>query len=396
MQPPPPLPAESPSPLVVIGADNWLYYTETVVQDLLSDSVRARTDAELDKVAKIVETSGRSFVYAFPPNKAVIYSETVPSSVWDGSNADLNSAAMRTAVNTGSDLNRVDLWSVFAAAATGEEIYFKHDTHWNSLGALLASEHIAALAAPGVWSQMDIVPTPASRRGDLADIISVTWVEEYDDPIPTLSGVTPVVTIETADIFGRPLVSYASPGHPELSAVATVVIHDSAGLFFRNKLGPLFQSVTFVPMYSHPIPDDVRPYVVDSEQVILEVVERNLARDFVGTGTAGHMAATLADDFTQTSVGFVRNGDIVDFAIPAGSSGDLRYLIVVADVSATVTLHDLNEVDIPASAGAWPNEMSSDASRYGFELVESAASTLQISLPAASVNVTDAFVVVVE
>ncbi len=211
---------------------------------------------------------------------------------------------LRAAFATAADPARVELWDVFDADS--RQLHFKHDTHWNGDGALLGSEHIATLAAPGVWSGMDMVPTPAARQGDLADLIGVPWVVTYGDPVPTLPGVTPTVTVESASIAGRPLVSYDSPSNPGLSSVPTAVIHDSYGLFFRNKLGPLFEDVTFVPNFSHPITDDARPFVESSDQIVLEVVERNALRDFIGTGTAGHLAATLADDFAQTPVTYNR------------------------------------------------------------------------------------------
>ncbi len=390
--PPPPLPAASPSPLVVIGTQNWLYFNETVDQSCLDGAVYDRLIVEIAKAKTVVEASGREFVYAIPPNKAALYPATVPQSLWDGSCADLNSAALHASLATANDSNRVELFVPFAAS--DDRLYFKHDTHWNVDGALLGSELIAGRAAPGVWDQLDLFASPASRQGDLAGIIGVDWVIEYEEMTPTLSGVTPAVTVESIAISGRPLVTYASPGSPELSSLATVVVHDSFGLFFRNKLGPLFEDVTFLPTFSHPIPDAARPFVTASEQIVVEVVERNVLRDFIGTGTAGHLAAALADDFSQTPVTYTRNGDNVDFTIPAGSAGDLRYLIVVADVSSTVTLDDLNDVDILVTDGAWPNEITPDASRYGFEIMDSGG-TMQLPLPD-TVNVTAAFVVVVE
>ncbi|MEA3510736.1 MAG: S-layer homology domain-containing protein [Actinomycetota bacterium] len=393
IDPPPPLPDVSPSPLVVIGTENWLYFSETVDQSCLAYSVFDRAVVEAAKAKAVVEASGREFVYAIAPNKSSIYSETVPASAWTGSCADQNSDGLRAAFGGAADPARVELWDVFDAQAATRRLHFKHDTHWNGDGALLGSEHIAASAAPGVWAEMDIVPTPAARQGDLADLIGVPWVVTYGDPVPTLPGTTPTVTVESATIAGRPLVAYSSPGNPELSAVRTAVIHDSYGLFFRNKLGPLFENVTFVPNFSHPIPDAARPFVVSSDQIVLEVVERNLLRDFIGTGTAGHLAAALADDFAQTSVTYTRVEDEVQFTLLAAGASALRYLVVEVDATSTEVIGLFSDVDIPASEPAWPNEITPDASRYGFEIMGS-PSTLALPLPP-SVSVTSAFVIAV-
>ncbi|MEA2001881.1 MAG: S-layer homology domain-containing protein [Actinomycetota bacterium] len=393
IEPPPPLPAVSPSSLVVYGASNWLYFDETINQTCLADSVFTRTIAELDKARMVVEASGRQFVYAIAPNKGTIHSDTVPGTVWDGSCADTNSDRLRAALTAAADPNRVELWDPFAAAASVQQLYFKHDTHWNSDGAVLGSELIATQAAPGVWANIDVLAAPASRQGDLADIIGVEWVVDYNELTPTLPGVAPVVTVEGVTIAGRPLVSYSSPASPTLSEVPTAVIHDSFGLFFRNKLGPLFESVSFLPTFSHPIPDAARPFLVGSEQIVIEIVERNLIRDFIGTGTAGHLLAALADDFAQTQVVFSRVGEEMDFTLPAGSPGDLRYLVIVTDSSSAV-IGSSADIDISDLQGAWPNEITADASRYGFEVVGTPG-TLRLPLPS-SVDVTSAFVVVVE
>jgi hypothetical protein len=395
LDPPDPLPTDSPSELVVIGSQNWLYLAETVEQgDPLSDCVPQsaynRALSEIDKATEIVTESGRQFIYAVVPNKAVVYNEYLPG--WDGSCAEANSNRLRQSMTADADLNRIELWDQFLASP--DQLYFKHDTHWNEAGRLTGSELIAASIAPGVWDQLDLVASPASRQGDLADLINVEWVIEYDDYTPTLTGVDPVITVESITISGRPLVSYASPSNPQLSSVSTAIIHDSFGLFFRSKLGPLFEDVTFFPMFSHPIPDAARPLVTGSEQIVFEIAERNVLRDFIGTGTAGHLAAALAEDFTQTPVTFTRDGQDVVFDVPTGNPTDLRYLIVEASATSTVVVDDLYDTDIGPTEGAWPNEITPGASRYGFEVMDTTGPTV-VSLPQ-SVTVTGAFVITIE
>ena len=389
LDPPDPLPATSPNELVVIGTNNWLYFTETVEQDCVAQSAYDRALLEIDKAKTVVTASGRDFVYTVVPNKAVVYSDDVPG--WDGSCAEANSERLRQSLTAAADPARVELWDPFLTAT--DRLYFKHDTHWNGSGQALGSELIAAQAAPGVWDQLDLVSSPASRQGDLADLIDVEWVIDYDDATPTLSGVDPVVTVEPIAIAGRPVVTYASPSRPELSSAPTTIIHDSFGLFFRNKLGPLFVDATFLPTFSHPIPDAARPLVSGSEQIVFEIAERNVLRDFIGTGTAGHLAAALADDFTQTPVTYVRNGDVVEFDVPLGGLGDLNYLIVETSVGSTVIIDDLNAIAIAPDEGAWPNEIRPAATRYGFEVMDLSGPTV-VSLPE-SVTVTGAFVITI-
>ena len=159
LDPPDPLPDESPSELVVIGTNNWLYFAETTQQVCLPQTAVDRAIAEIAKAKDVVTASGRDFVFAVVPNKAAIHSGDVPG--WTGSCAAANSTMLRAALTAAADPSRVELWDPFLASS--EQLYFKHDTHWNVSGQTLGSELIATQAAPGVWDQLDLVASPASR-----------------------------------------------------------------------------------------------------------------------------------------------------------------------------------------------------------------------------------------
>jgi hypothetical protein len=386
----PPLPADVPGDLVVIGAHNWLYFAETLDQICHDADVYARLVAEIEKAHRIVTATNREFVYAIPPNKVVVYPDTAPG--FDGSCAESNSDLLQAALTAAAHQYRVDLWDPFAAASA--QLYWKHDTHWNVDGALLGSELIASKAAPGVWDELGLVSSPASRQGDLATLIGVDWLLQYDEQTPTLAGVTPSVDVSTVTISNRPLVTYTSPSDPVLPDDVTVVIHDSFGMFFRNKLGPLFEKVTFIPTFSHPLPDVAAGRVEESNQVVIEVVERNVLRDFLGAGMAGALAASLSDSFAHTAAVHQRIGESVTFTIPAAAGAELRYLIVELDTSGlsdSIFIGDPNDFE---SGNPWPDEIAPGASLYGFEtLVDSGP--MQLPLPS-SVTVSAAYVVVVE
>jgi hypothetical protein len=167
-------------------------------------------------------------------------------------------------------------------------------------------------------------------------------------------------------------------------------------MFFRSKLGPLFEDATFLPTFTHPIPDDALLFMTASEQVVVEVVERNVLRDFIGTGTAGMLAAVFAGEFAQNAVTHSRNGEAVDFMIPVGPSDELRYLVVelnTSGLSGPLFIGDPGDVDITDGEGAWPDEITPDTSRYGFEILVPSGS-MQLPLPS-SVTVTAAYVIVV-
>jgi hypothetical protein len=393
---PPRLPQTSPDPLVLIGLDNWLYAAPTIEQQPLDPAVVDRATTELEKAAAVVTNSGRGFVYAVVPNKVAIHSGTAPVGTWSGSAAESNSVLLRAALGTVSASGLVTMWDEFSAAAGSTPQYFKHDTHWNGEGARIGSELIAAKAAPGSWDATTVSAQSATRAGDLAGLLGIEWIVGYDRYATAFPGVTPAVATEGVDIALRPVVRYQSPAAPGVWSDRTAIIHDSFGLLFRQLLGPLFEDVAFLPTFSHPVPDDVRPFVIDADQLVIEVVERNVVRDLLVAGTAGQLAAALADDYPKVAVTHVRSGDQVEFAIPAASPGEeLRYLIVEADVTQAVLLRDDDDIDIGPDQGAWPNELQPDTGRYGFEVLDPAGGALQINLPQ-SATVTGAYVIVVE
>ncbi len=93
---------------------------------------------------------------------------------------------------------------------------------------------------------------------------------------------------------------------------------------------------------------------------------------------------------------FNRIGNEVSFTLPPAGSSSLRYLVVEVNATSTVILSSFDDVDIPAGEPAWPNEITADASRYGFEVMESlvVGNVLPLPLPT-SVSVTSAYVIVV-
>jgi hypothetical protein len=260
------VPADDPNDVVIVGSQNWLYFQETYDQQCLDPTLFPRLVTQLENAGAIVAASGRNFVYAVPPNKVVIHPDTAPG--FAGSCAETNSLLLQAALTAAADPNRVDLWGPFRAAT--DQLYWKHDTHWNVDGALLGSELIASAAAPGVWDQLDLVAAPASRQGDLANIMGAPGLREYDEQTPTLAGVTPSVTLESgghlrgAPWSPTPVRRAANWPTPLLRSFTTHL-----GCFFRNKLGPLFEDVTFVPTFSHPIPDDALPFVTGSDQIVV-------------------------------------------------------------------------------------------------------------------------------
>jgi hypothetical protein len=346
----------------------------------------------MTKTAGIVEASGRSYTWFIPPNKVTIHPDTMPT--WDGSCAQQNSARLRAALTASNDPERIELWDPMIAASADHMLYPKNDTHWKSAGALIAAERIAERAAPGVWDMAEIDANVEPDRGDLAAFMGIEWPSSDTIFRTALTGVTPTITNEGVTIEDRPVVGYSTAAGHGASTLETVTLHDSTTYALRNQIGPLFEHIVFVPSAEDEIPDDALPYLVDSEQIIVGIVERNVLGHWNRSGFAGSMAAALADDFPHTAATWNPVADGVTFDLPAPAGDSLRYLVLGLDSDTTVTIDTRTSAQLAPDEGAWPDRVVPGTTRYGFELMDGAA-TLTLPIPS-SVTITEAFVITID
>jgi alginate O-acetyltransferase complex protein AlgJ len=139
---------EKSFPNVLIGKEDWLYYTgENNIQD--HECTMPFTQAELAAIRErlsgwndALQQRGIRFYVVIAPNKESIYPQYLPDQVQAGVRAcriDQVLAELQDA-----PLNVLDLRSPLQSAAQTAQVYHRTDTHWNSTGALVASQTILA------------------------------------------------------------------------------------------------------------------------------------------------------------------------------------------------------------------------------------------------------------
>jgi len=188
----------SPVGNVVLGRDQWLYFAGEDGHALDrhfrgtmpfgDDMVRQLRD-ELERRRQYLAARGIAYVVSVAPDKATIYPEHLPTWV---THMRAPTPLERTAELLKRDpaLHFVDLREPLLEAKRSRQVYYRTDSHWNYLGAIVAYEAIMnevqrvvgvdrlpRIAPPDVPPYVEGVDR---YRGDLARLLGI-WTG-YEEP----------------------------------------------------------------------------------------------------------------------------------------------------------------------------------------------------------------------
>lgn len=164
-----------------VGKDGWYYFNETLDDYTGVSALSERGIYRLQKTITLMnayaEEGNVTMLFFAAPNKNSIYPEFMPGQVRRSSkpsNLDRLNEAMR------GEACYLDMKSLLLAQKAGEtrDIYLKHDSHWNNLGALTAynamqdnlNSRIAAFDYQSV-SEADTHITEIQILGDLTNTL---------------------------------------------------------------------------------------------------------------------------------------------------------------------------------------------------------------------------------
>jgi len=188
----------SPVGNVVLGRDQWLYFAGEDGHALDrhfrgtmpfgDDMVRQLRD-ELERRRQYLAARGIAYVVSVAPDKATIYPEHLPTWV---THMRAPTPLERTAELLKRDpaLHFVDLREPLLEAKRSRQVYYRTDSHWNYLGAIVAYEAIMSevqrvvgvdrlprIAPPDIPPYVEGVDR---YRGDLARLLGI-WTG-YEEP----------------------------------------------------------------------------------------------------------------------------------------------------------------------------------------------------------------------
>ena len=292
--------SKSPVPNVLIGKNNWLFFTES---NLIDDFVGADpfTEEELetwrlnlkhkrDWLAK----QGIRYLFVVAPNKQTIYPENLP----DYLQKDRGKTRLQqfmAYLNAYSDLPILDLSATLTEEKKLHRIYHMTDTHWNDLGAFAGYRVIIERVAqwfPEVSSMNNKIigsENKIGKGGDLAGMLDMADTMHEERPVlkiqPTIC--SPKIKREINDYWKIPADQIRSSllvTKCDMSTLRAVVFRDS---FFETIIPYIAkdfgETVYIWKQYDHAIMKDLieqqKPHIV-----IEEMVERllNLVRERKG------------------------------------------------------------------------------------------------------------------
>ncbi|MBV9287410.1 MAG: hypothetical protein JO288_06240 [Hyphomicrobiales bacterium] len=180
--------------LVMIGRDGRMFFLgdDMVHQSaglILRDRRIAETADLLAQMKQALAGLGIKFLVAVPPNASTVYQEDLP--IWAQRSGRRTEYDLFLAALADRGVKAVDLRPAVAAARAQGDVYFRHDTHWNSRGALAAFNAIVEADDHPDWRldvQSSLGPVVLRPGGDLirmlgADEGATETVQEMNFPV---------------------------------------------------------------------------------------------------------------------------------------------------------------------------------------------------------------------
>lgn len=132
---------------VLIGSNNWMYYTGTLddylVENVMTDRAIENAVHNIKLMQNYVEGRDGQFILAIAPNKNSIYDENMPYYYKKGESENNYEKLKSRMIQEG--IHFVDLHAAFQD--TDEVLYLERDSHWTNKGAVLAYNLIMSQTA---------------------------------------------------------------------------------------------------------------------------------------------------------------------------------------------------------------------------------------------------------
>jgi SGNH hydrolase-like domain, acetyltransferase AlgX len=240
----------STTPNVIVGRDGWLF-TRTELEPVC-DFTAEQVLAALDRTAAALARRGLDLRLIVPPDKHAMHPEqVVPGSGLGQACSDERRAAMQAGMAARPD-HAIELWTRIAARRAADPtvpLYFKQDTHWTPLGAVIATKALVESLAPGVWDDAQMpIEGFANYDTDLSRLIGLPRKER----VPRLV-VRPGVEMERTVVpTSVDLKSARDIGHYQVDTTAkavegrTLIVYDSYFRTNERRIAPWFRDSVWV------------------------------------------------------------------------------------------------------------------------------------------------------
>jgi len=293
-------PHDTVYPKVIEGRDGWMYYGEDMHAKCQPRESLDDVLAEVIRFKAAVEKSGRRFVLVVPPDKSTAVPDRLPDQ-YAGKDC---AAALRDRFwpRITSQAGAVDLRSTLnqEAARTGSPLYFPQDSHWTFAGGLLMVRAVVDTIESGVDQTWKVAKSgPYSGEADLPPLLGRTGVDSTDR-----YSLAPDGTVDRTQqglYDARKVTSFHTDG-PVTGMIGgrTTWFGDSFTTYATPFIAAAFTDASIIQEGAlEADPARAAQYAVDSDTIVVEMVERGIAPgvsvllqpavlDAVATAVAAH------------------------------------------------------------------------------------------------------------
>lgn len=280
-------------PKVVQGRRGWLFLGGDVRNACRRRTPLSTTMARLDRLAGIVEGSGRRFVLTVPPDKTTMEPALLPGDYVGKQCGRAGRAALWQRLRSNPPAGYLDLRGPLEAAqrAAGRPIYRQKDSHWAPRGAAVYAEALADRLDRRLWATSRLVPDGTQRKtGDLTVLLGSPATDSSPQFALVRDGVRALTRTRAHTVN-------TTTGAP-LFTPRTVIVGDSFQAAAWYLTSPLFREQDFLrPGSTQPAQDAVISEISKSQVVVVEMVERTVAggdSPLLGPAFLDRLAAALA------------------------------------------------------------------------------------------------------
>lgn len=275
-------------PQVIQGKDGWLFFGADVANNCPPSLSVANVVSNLQRISDAITKSGRKLVLAFAPDKTTIMQQYLPDEFAGKKCMQDAKSAFWQAVSTLKGVSIVDPRAALEdlTKTWDEPAYRKTDTHWVPRGAVAFAELLAAQLDPALAQKTTFAVTgSATTKGDLSGLLGI----DREDTVKRIelkrAGVTMTADGVQLGPNDVPHLDYQYRTVTSTSVDATLypgktyLYGDSFFEASRNMVAPYFSSLSYIHSQAFEPPDNIVSLansMVDSDTVIIEVVERSL------------------------------------------------------------------------------------------------------------------------
>lgn len=215
---------------VLIGKNNWMYYTETLNdytgQHLMTERALKNVVHNLTLMQEYAESRGSEFLLVIAPNKNSLYDENMP--YYYRKRTGKNNYERLAPFLDSAGIHYTDLFTAFRES--DEVLYLERDSHWANKGAVLAYnqimentdldyetyEHIPYEVRKDHMGDLTEMLYPKNSEPDENEYYQKEWLHSYnnevkdnmDDWIETSSPKSDACLLMYRDSFGESMLPF--------------------------------------------------------------------------------------------------------------------------------------------------------------------------------------------